>query len=45
LYQKPGNLVMSPASITTALTMIWPGAEGETAAQMKKVLHLEEHGR
>jgi len=45
LYQrlrlKQGNLVISPASVTTALTMAWGGAEGETAAQMRKVLHLE----
>jgi len=41
LRQKPGNLVISPASITTALTMTWGGAQGETAAQMRKVLHLE----
>src|SRR4029079_7165625 len=41
LRQTPGNLVVSPASITTALTMTWGGAEGETAAQMRKVLHLE----
>jgi serpin B len=40
LRQKPGNLVISPASITTALAMTWGGAEGETAAQMRKVLHL-----
>ena len=39
--QKPGNLVMSPASVTIALTMTWAGARGETAAQMRKVLHLE----
>ncbi|MFY9825309.1 MAG: serpin family protein [Thermoanaerobaculia bacterium] len=45
LYQRlrtdPGNLVFSPPSITTVLTMAWGGAEGETAAQMRKVLHLE----
>lgn len=41
LRQKPGNLVISPASITTALAMTWGGAEGETAAQMREVLHLE----
>src|SRR3954462_12364548 len=41
LRQKPGNLVISPASLTTALTMTWGGAQGETAAQMRKVLHLE----
>jgi serpin B len=41
LRQKPGNLVVSPVSITTALTMAWAGARGETAAQMRKALHLE----
>jgi serpin B len=41
LRQTPGNFVMSPASITTALTMAWGGAQGETSAQMRKVLHLE----
>ncbi len=45
LYQRlrkaPGNLVISPGSITTALTMTWAGARGETAAQMRTVLHLE----
>jgi serpin B len=41
LRRKPGNLVVSPASITTALTMPWGGARGETAAQMRKVLHLD----
>jgi serpin B len=44
LYQRvrkaSGNVVFSPASITTALAMAWGGAKGETAAQMKKVLHL-----
>jgi serpin B len=41
LREKPGNLVVSPASITTALAMTWGGAGGETSAQMRKVLHLE----
>ncbi len=41
LRRTPGNLVMSPASITTALAMTWGGARGETAAQMRRVLHLE----
>jgi serpin B len=38
---KAGNLALSPISISTALTMTWGGARGETAAQMKKVLHAE----
>ncbi|MEO6194842.1 MAG: serpin family protein [Thermoanaerobaculia bacterium] len=41
LLQQPGNLVISPASLTTALAMTWGGARGETAAQMGRVLHLE----
>ena len=45
LYQRvrtqKGNVVVSPASITTALTMAWAGAKGDTADQMRKVLHLE----
>lgn len=41
LREKPGNLVISPASLTTALTMAWGGAKGETEAQMRQVLHLE----
>ena len=36
-----GNLVVSPASITTALAMAWGGARGETAAQMARVLRFE----
>lgn len=41
VQSTPGNLVVSPASISTALAMTWAGARGETAAQMKTVLHLE----
>jgi serpin B len=45
LYQRlrarSGNLTFSPASITTALAMTWAGARGETAAQMRQVLHFE----
>jgi len=45
LYAKArvqsGNLALSPISISTALTMTWAGARGDTAAQMKKVLHAE----
>lgn len=35
-----GNFIVSPASLSTALAMTWAGAKGETAAQMKKVLHF-----
>ena len=38
---QKGNLALSPLSIATALTMTWAGARGETAEQMKKVLHLD----
>jgi serpin B len=41
LKATPGNQVVSPASITTALAMTWGGARGETAAQMKQVLHFD----
>ena len=37
----PGNLVISPASISAALTMTYGGARGNTASQMQKALHLE----
>jgi serpin B len=45
LYKKlgeknKGNLVISPASLTTALAMTWGGAKGETEKQMRKALHL-----
>ena len=40
LRARPGNLVVSPSSMVTALTMTWGGAKGETASQMQKVLHL-----
>ena len=34
-----GNLCASPASIALALAMVRPGARGQTAAEMDKVLH------
>jgi serpin B len=34
-----GNVAFSPLSIGAALAMVWAGARGETAAQMKTVLH------
>jgi serpin B len=40
LAKKPGNLVVSPFSIDTALAMSYAGARGETARQMAGVLHL-----
>jgi serpin B len=44
LYQRlrgqAGNLFLSPYSISTALTMTYAGAKGETAQEMAKVLHL-----
>jgi serpin B len=39
LRARPGNLAFSPLSISTALTMAWAGARGETAAQLAKGLH------
>ncbi|MBV8062939.1 MAG: hypothetical protein JOY51_05040, partial [Nevskia sp.] len=41
LRGQPGNLVVSPASIMTALAMAWGGAKAQTAAQMQQALHLE----
>jgi len=38
---SPGNLALSPASITLALAMTWGGARGETASELKKALHFE----
>ena len=40
LRASSGNQVFSPASLTTALAMTWGGARGETADQMKRVLHF-----
>ena len=41
MKSQPGNLAVSPASISAALAMAWGGARGQTEAQMRKVLHLE----
>ena len=38
LGAKPGNIFVSPASISAALGMVYAGAEGETAAQMEQAL-------
>lgn len=40
LRAEKGNLVVSPYSISTALAMTAAGAEGDTLAQMRKVLGL-----
>jgi serpin B len=49
LYQelrslKEGNLFFSPFSASTALTMTYAGAAGETAEEMAGVLHLDGSG-
>lgn len=38
----PGNLFFSPYSISSALAMTYEGARGQTAEEMKKVLHLPD---
>lgn len=40
LAKKPGNLAMSPLSISTALAMTWGGAKGDTEREMRTVLHF-----
>jgi len=39
--EKPGNIVLSPYSIGTAMAMALAGARGETASEMAKVLGLQ----
>ncbi len=45
LYGKvranPGNLALSPYSISSALAMTYAGAQGDTAQQMESTLHFE----
>jgi serpin B len=36
----PGNLALSPASISIALTMAWGGAKAATADELRAALHL-----
>ena len=40
LRAQPGNLFLSPASISTALSMVYAGASGNTASEMAAALHL-----
>lgn len=41
LAQEPGNLFFSPASISSALSMVWGGAELETADEIKSTLGIQ----
>src|SRR5262245_14473086 len=43
LKGEPGNLFLSPFSISTALAMSAAGAKGQTLDEMQKVLHLPEN--
>jgi len=46
LERAPGNIVLSPYSIGTAMAMALSGARGETAAEMAKALkHQLDHTR
>ena len=40
ILKTDGNVFISPLSISMALGMIYPGAENNTAAEMKKTLHF-----
>lgn len=40
LKSTPGNLFLSPYSISTCLAMTYAGASGDTATQMAQVLHF-----
>lgn len=40
LRAKKGNLFFSPASVITALAMVYAGARGQTETELKDVLHL-----
>src|SRR5689334_22692050 len=37
-----GNMLFSPYSLSSALSMTYEGARGETATQMQAVLHVPE---
>ena len=40
MKDQPGNLIFSPYSISTALTMAYAGSGGNTAREMARVLHV-----
>ncbi len=42
LASEPGNVVVSPFSIHTAMAMSYAGAQGETAREMAGVLHFSK---
>ena len=44
LKVQPGNLFFSPYSISTALTMVYAGARGNTASEMARVLYIAIEG-
>lgn len=41
LGQQPGNQVISPACITTGLSLLYTGARGETGRQIAHVMHAD----
>jgi serpin B len=41
LRDQPGNIFLSPYSISTALAMTYSGARGETAEQMARTMHFD----
>ncbi len=45
LRAQDGNLIVSPYSISTSLAMTATGAQGNTRAEMEKVLHLPPGGK
>lgn len=42
LAEEKGNLAFSPYGISSNLSLLYFGANGETASEIKKVLHLEQ---
>jgi serpin B len=41
LAREPGNLVVSPMSVSVALAMLHAGSEGATARELADVLHMQ----
>ena len=38
---RPGNVALSPLGVSSALTVLWQSAAGETKAEIQRVLHAE----